>query len=690
MRQVRTRRLHPFILTAIFIAFVGFAGPASAEASVPSVATPTPGPQQVAPPAAQSAANLDGSVDVGATVQMGAEVKVERFRVPSVRDADALVAQLRRTPGVIAAEPKVRVYASAVGPDPYRSQQWALERVPFSAASALVSASALAQQIVAVIDSGVNAAHEDLVGHVISVGADCLSGECVSGSAYGRTDPDGHGTFVASIIGATTGNACGIAGAATGAPILSVRALDAEGSGDNFSASAAIYYAVDHGAHVINMSFSGDPNVRSSMITVAVAYAISHDVTVVAAAGNNGDTGDATTPVYPANTPGVIAATSTDPDDSRSNFSNYGGWLDGKGLSAPGVQICGARGSGGYLAEAGTSFSSPLVAAAAALTRAAGAAPGAVYTTLFDQAEAIGVTHATLSNAPLLNPLRAVQAALGQTITGFQPDDADVTDSPGGYTLDGWGSLHAFAVGCNLPAPDARGLTTWRGWDIARGVTVISRSAGGYTLDGWGGLHKFRIGFGSTSPDVTGAPYWSGWDIARSIAVVPNATAGSRGGYTLDGWGGLHKFRIVGGSNPPAAYGAPYWLGWDIARGVALASQRDGRLRARRLGRPPRVQDGKRRPRPGPTCGPRRALLAGLGYRARGGDSARRHGRLHARRVRRTARILDWNKPWAAHGQRRALLVELANRTRRRGHAVTRRDQTAVQPPSTESTEPVT
>ncbi len=565
---MRTRRPHPFILTALLVACVGFAGPASAEASVPSVA-PTPDP----PAAAQSAANLDGSVDVGASVRVGGDVKVEQFRAASVGDADALVAQLRRTPGVIAAEPKVRVHASAVGPDPYRPQQWALERVPFGAASALVNSndpSALAQQIVAVIDSGVSAAHEDLVGHVISVGADCLSGTCVSGGAHGLTDPDGHGTFVASIIGATTGNARGIAGAATGAPILSVRALDAEGGGDNFSTSAAIYYAVQHGAHVINMSLSGDPNVRSSMITAAVQAATDAGITVVAAAGNNGDTGDATTPVYPANDPDVIAATSTNPDDSRSYFSDYGGWLDNKGLSAPGVQICGASGSGDYVAEAGTSFSSPLVAAAAALTRAAGAAPGAVSTTLFDQAETIGVTHATLSNAPLLNPLRAVQAALGQTIAGFQPDDADVTDSPGGYTLDGWGSLHPFAVGCNLPPPDPRGLTTWRGWDIARGVTVISHQAGGYTLDGWGGLHKFRIGFGSAPPDVTGAPYWSGWDIARSIAVVPNATAGSRGGYTLDGWGGLHKFRIAGGSNAPAAYGAPYWLAWDIARGVAL------------------------------------------------------------------------------------------------------------------------
>lgn len=567
MRQVRVRRPRLFTLTAVLVACVGFAGPAAARTSSPPVATPAPRPHPVVPPTTRSTANADGSVDVGATVRVGTEVKVEQFRAPSVGDADALVAQLRRTPGVTAAEPKVRMHVLA-GPDPYRPQQWALDRVPFGAASALVNPSALAQQIVAVVDTGVNAAHEDLVGRVIGVGADCLSGSCLSGGAYGLTDPNGHGTLVSSVIGATTGNARGIAGAATGAPILSVRAMDADGLGSNFSISAAIYYAVSHGARVINLSLSGGPDEPSSMISGAVAAAINAGITVVAAAGNNGDTGFATDPVYPANDIGVIAATSTNPDDSRSWFSNYGSWLSGKGLSAPGVQICGAHASGGYLAESGTSLSSPLVAAAAALTRAAGAAPNAVYTTLDDAAQPIG---ASLSNAPLLNPQRAVQAALGQTMGPYQPGGADLPDSPGGYTLDGWGVLHSFAVGCNLAPADPRDLTTWPGWDIARGVSVISRQAGGYTLDGWGGLHKFRIGsFGSTPPDTSGAAYWQGWDIARSIAVLPNANPGPQGGYTLDGWGGLHTFRVAGGSDPPVTSGAPYWQGWDIARGIAV------------------------------------------------------------------------------------------------------------------------
>jgi PKD repeat protein len=102
--------------------------------------------------------------------------------------------------------------------------------------------------------------------------------------------------------------------------------------------------------------------------------------------------------------------------------------------------------------------------------------------------------------------------------------------------------------------------------DVAHPVTVTS-SRGGYVLDGFGGLNRFRVGTNGAKPPVaTGGAYWSGWDIARGVAVLPTST----GGYTLDGFGGLHKFRIGSGANPPTPHGGGYWVGWDIARGAAL------------------------------------------------------------------------------------------------------------------------
>ena len=148
-----------------------------------------------------------------------------------------------------------------------------------------------------------------------------------------------------------------------------------------------------------------------------------------------------------------------------------------------------------------------------------------------------------------------------------------VPDLPSfGFVLDGYGGLHYFSESGLAPS----GLTTrdgpaWPGWDIARGVALLPFGAGGYVLDGYGGIHPFRRVFigpaGALSPPPTsGTPVWLGWDIARGIALLPNGS----GGYVLDGWGGLHPFGVGGHRPPRPAIGAPYWRGWDIARSVAI------------------------------------------------------------------------------------------------------------------------
>jgi outer membrane protein assembly factor BamB len=126
---------------------------------------------------------------------------------------------------------------------------------------------------------------------------------------------------------------------------------------------------------------------------------------------------------------------------------------------------------------------------------------------------------------------------------------------PPGYTLDGWGGIHAFG---GAPAPS--GGMFWRGWDIARGITVRSDGSSGWVLDGWGGVHPY-----GGAPWITNGPFWNGWDIARSIALNPCDP--DNGGYVLDGWGGVHAFGTA-----PAVSSNDYWRGWDIARGIALNS----------------------------------------------------------------------------------------------------------------------
>ena len=140
------------------------------------------------------------------------------------------------------------------------------------------------------------------------------------------------------------------------------------------------------------------------------------------------------------------------------------------------------------------------------------------------------------------------------------------TDLPGGYTLDGFGGLHAFRVGTGPQPPATSGGGYWQGWDIARGLAVLSDGSGGYMLDGFGGLHKVRIGGGANPKSVTGSAYWQGWDIARGVALLPN----KKGGYVVDAYGGVHPFATGSNSAPPAIRGAPYWLGRDMARGLTI------------------------------------------------------------------------------------------------------------------------
>jgi len=89
---------------------------------------------------------------------------------------------------------------------------------------------------------------------------------------------------------------------------------------------------------------------------------------------------------------------------------------------------------------------------------------------------------------------------------------------------------------------------------------------GGVTVDGYGGLHRFRVGAGPVLAAPRGGPYWPGWDIARGVALLPDHT----GGYVLDGFGGLHPFAIGNAPMPPTAHGGPYWSGQDLARAVTI------------------------------------------------------------------------------------------------------------------------
>jgi serine protease len=145
-------------------------------------------------------------------------------------------------------------------------------------------------------------------------------------------DRNGHGTFVASTIAEATNNRYGLTGLAFAARIMPVRVLDSQGEGEASTIAEGVYFAVRHGAQVINLSLEFSPGVTASDIPEliqALNYAHRRGVLVVAAAGNEGHTALA----YPARAPNVVSVGATTEHGCLADYSNDGAGLT---LVAPG------------------------------------------------------------------------------------------------------------------------------------------------------------------------------------------------------------------------------------------------------------------------------------------------------------------------------------------------------------------
>jgi subtilisin family serine protease len=159
----------------------------------------------------------------------------------------------------------------------------------------------------------------------------------------------GHGTMTAGLVHL----------AAPGAKIMPLKAFAADGSSDLFNILRAIYYAVDNGANVISMSF--EISQSSPALQNAIQYALSKNVVLVAASGNDAQS----IMVYPAGYNNVIGVGSTSNTDGKSSFTNFG--TNATFVAAPGEGVITTYPGGNYAAGWGTSFSTPLVAGEAAL-----------------------------------------------------------------------------------------------------------------------------------------------------------------------------------------------------------------------------------------------------------------------------------------------------------------------------------
>jgi len=336
--------------------------------------------------------------------------------------------------GIRYAEPLVTRHLALTPTDPLVSKQWYLTQSRFY--EPWLTLPALERIPVAVIDSGVDAAHPELAGRIL--GAKSF----VGGSA--RVDALGHGTFVAGLIAAGVDNGIGIAGLAPSAELLVAKVVTGSRAIPVEAEARAIRWAVEHGARVINMSLGGlrdplDPSrdSYSRLEADAVAYAVSNGVVVVAAVGN-GDQAPRSPwqyASYPAALPHVLGVSAVGESGAVPRFSNRDRIFND--IAAPGDEIlsifpqpltarfpaCSEQGYSScgpeeYREAQGTSFASPQVSAAAAVL---------------------------LSLRPLLRP-EQVTAILQRTAVDLSPATGCAGCATGRDALSGSGRLDAAAA----------------------------------------------------------------------------------------------------------------------------------------------------------------------------------------------------------------------------------------------------
>ena len=469
-RRERWRKGNRYLVTAVPFVFAfffllaapsnGFGQPQGQETDKDSVGVPYVAGELLVTYTEESEASAE---DEQVREELGAGVEEEVAKLdaqllvfPEIKNEGVESAQeedLKRKKAELEEDPRVEsvdynyVRRTLSRPnDPEFARQWGLKKTGFPEAWKRKTGREVQ---IAILDGGIDGRHPDLRGKIVAQRDLVDEDEVAEDSSFG------HGTHVAGIAAASTGNGQGIAGGCPKCGIMVGKVVE-YGEGYDFDIAEGIIWAVDEGAEVVNLSL-GAP-VQSNLLEEAISYAKSKDVVVVAAAGNFAPFGNPK--VYPAAYPDTIAVAATNIRDKRDSYSSYGGWVD---VAAPGVRIYSTLPGKRYGYDSGTSMAAPHVAALAGLLAGEG-----------------------LSNSSIRKRIESSAVDLGKK---------------GKDIYYGYGRINALkaAGGATTPKPRRCTIKGTRGSDILRGTArpdticglggsdIISGGGGNDTIYGDGG-----------------------------------------------------------------------------------------------------------------------------------------------------------------------------------------------------------
>lgn len=495
----------------------------------------------------------------------------------------SLAAARRELTGAGAAEAvqlDARVYPLGDPDDTHFALQWPLARI--AATQAWSAHPGGAPVVVAVVDTGVDTGHPDLQGalwtnpgEIPGNGVDDDGNGLVDDTAgwdfagddrtvYDDPDEDLHGTHVAGTIAAVRDNARGVAGVAANARVMPVKFLRGEAGGTVSDGIAAIRYAIDNGARVINASWGTSS--PSPALCDAVAEAVAAGAVVVAAAGNSGTDNDAA-PRWPASCPssGVVSVAATTSADELAAFSNRG--ATSVDLGAPGQSVLSTVPQDGYAYLSGTSMAAPHVAGAAAavLGLDPGLAPWQVRAAITGGGDPLPALAGATSSGRRLN----LAGALAAATAGVGPDATPPDPFGVGAPADGTVTAAARPTFSWSPASDAQsGVVGYR--LVVGGATAATALAGTTSATPAAALPEGQLSWHVVATDAGGNARAGA---SRTLVVdrtppqappplAPAAGARVRGGSLDLSWGaaadavsGVAAYRIIVDGAPVAELG---------------------------------------------------------------------------------------------------------------------------------------